>query len=267
MAKGGGKAAALLICAAALAASGATAATRQAAVDFSGMWIVQQGYTAAKLKPAPMLTPEVQAQRQRRQLANANGYYRSLSNMLCQGGGGPALSLMNSPFEIVQGFGRVTFIFETETFNQPRTVYLMEKTQPDNIFPSNNGHSIGHWEGKTLVVDTVAFSGRSSLPGGIPASDQAHIVERLSLSKDGKVLTDVMTMTDPKSLAQPWTTTVKYDRDPSDEELIQVSCEPDLDAIKSLDLPALKDADPEVARLLNAAHPPDPALKVATKPN
>jgi hypothetical protein len=249
-----------VVFAAALTASGASAAPpKGGTVDISGMWIVQSGYTAAKLRPAPVLTPEIQALRQRRQAANANGYYRSLSNMMCQGGGGPALSLMNSPFEILQDFGRVTFIFETETFLQPRTVYLKEKTQPDNIFPSSNGHSIGHWEGKTLVVD--------SFPGGVPASEQAHIVERFSLSKDGKVLTDILTMTDPKSLAQPWTTTVKYDRDPPTEELIQVSCEPDLDAIKALDLPALKDADPEVARMLNASHPADPALKIAAKPN
>ena len=43
----------------------------------------------------------------------------------------------------------------------------------------NNGHSIGHWEGKTLGVDTVGFSGRSSFPGGVNASEQAHMVERL----------------------------------------------------------------------------------------
>jgi len=268
MARDSRNAAALLVCAAALIASGASAAPRKPA-DITGVWMVQQAYyLGAKLEPAPVLTPEAQAQRRRRQAATAKGYVRSLSNMLCEGGGGPALSMIRSPFEIMQGFGRISFIFETESFNQPRTVYLMEKAQPDNIFPSENGHSIGHWEGKTLVVDTVGFSGRSSFPGGVPASEQAHIVERFSLSKDGRTLSDTLTMTDPKNLAQPWTTTLKYDRMPPTEERFEVSCEPDLDAIKTLDMAALKDADPEVARLLDPdTRPTDPALKIAAKPN
>ena len=268
MARDSRNAAALLVCAAALIASGASAAPRTPA-DITGVWMVQQAYyLGARLEPAPVLTPEAQAQRRRRQAATAKGYVRSLSNMLCEGGGGPALSMIRSPFEIMQGFGRISFIFETESFNQPRTVYLMEKAQPDNIFPSENGHSIGRWEGKTLVVDTVGFSGRSSFPGGVPASEQAHIVERFSLSKDGRTLSDTLTMTDPKNLAQPWTTTLKYDRMPPTEERFEVSCEPDLDAIKTLDMAALKDADPEVARLLDPdTRPTDPALKIAAKPN
>lgn len=252
-------------------ASGASAAgPKTAASDaITGVWMVQQAYyLGAKLEPAPVLTAEAAAQRQRRQAATAKGYVRSLSNMLCEGGGGPALSMIRSPFEVMQGFGRISFIFETETFNQPRTVYLREKMQPDNIFPSSNGHSIGHWEGKTLVVDTVGFSGRSSFPGGVNASEQAHIVERFRVSADGKVLSDQITMTDPKTLAEPWTTTLKYDRMPDTEERFEVSCEPDLDAIKTLDFQALKDADPEVARMLNPdTRPTDPALKIAAKPN
>ncbi|MEI9890434.1 MAG: hypothetical protein WDN45_07340 [Caulobacteraceae bacterium] len=133
--------------------------------DITGVWMVQPAYyLGQRLKPDPVLTADVLEQRKRRAAATQAGYVRSVGNMLCQGGGGPALSMMRSPFEVMQGFGRLTFIFETESFNQPRTVYLREKVQPDNIFPSANGHSIGHWEGKTLVVDTVGFDGRSSFP-------------------------------------------------------------------------------------------------------
>lgn len=268
-------AAAVLACTVAVFASGAFAAGQPARPkttiggDITGVWMVQEPYFLGKpLKPAPVLTPEALALRKKRQEATEKGYVRSLSNMMCQGGGGPALSMMRSPFEVMQGFGRVTFIFETENFNQPRTVYLKESRQPDNIFPTANGHSIGHWEGKTLVVDTVGFSGRSSFPGGVNASAQAHIVERFSVSADGKVLSDEITMTDPRSLAQPWTTTLKYNRMADTEERFEVTCEPDLDAIKTLDLPALKDADPEVARLLDPdTRPTDPALKIAAKPN
>jgi hypothetical protein len=263
-------AAAVLACTVAVFASGALAAGRPApGGDITGVWMVQQDYYLGHpLKPAPVLTPAALALRKKRQEATEKGYVRSLSNMLCEGGGGPALSMIRSPFEVMQGFGRISFIFETETFNQPRTVYLKEAAQPDNIFPSNNGHSIGRWEGKTLVVDTIGFSGRSSFPGGIAASDKAHIVERFSLSGDGKVLSDQITMTDPRTLAEPWTTTLKYDRMPDTEERFEVSCEPDLEAVKTLDWQALKDADPEVARLLSPdTRPTDPALKIAAKPN
>jgi hypothetical protein len=253
-------------------ASGAFAARpahgRAAAGDISGVWMVEPAYyLGARLSPQPVLTTQAQEQRRRRAAATAAGYVRSVGNMLCQGGGGPALSMIRSPFEVMQGFGRLTFIFETETFNQPRTVYLNEAAQPDNIFPSANGHSIGRWDGRTLVVDTVGFNGRSSFPGGVPASEKAHIVERLSVSGDGKVLTDEITMTDPASLAEPWTIALKYDRQPDTEERFEVACEPDLEAFKTLDLNALKDADPEVARLIDpSTRPTDPALKIA-KPN
>jgi hypothetical protein len=226
--------------------------------------MVQEPYfLGAPLTPAPVLTPAAQEQRRLRAAAAAKGYVRSVSNMLCQGGGGPILSQYRSPFEVMQGFGRISFIFETENFNQPRTVYLNEKVQPDAIFPGPNGHSIGHWEGRTLVVDTVGFNGRGSFPGGVPASEQAHIVERFSVSRGGKVLTDDLVMTDPVNLAQPWTTALKFDREPATEERIEVVCEPDLDALKTLDLNALKDADPEVAHLVNPeTRPTDPALKI-----
>jgi hypothetical protein len=259
----GGKAAALLL---GCAATGALAApAHKAPGDITGVWMVQPPYyLGAKLSPDPVLTPAAIEQRKRRAVATAKGYVRSAGNMLCEGGGGPALSMMRSPFEVMAGFGRISFIFETESFNQPRTVYLKEKAQPDNIFPSENGHSIGHWEDKTLVVDTVGFSGRSSLPGGVPASEGAHILERFSLSKDGKVLTDAITMTDPVSLAQPWTIALKYDRMANTEERFEVTCEPDLDALKTLDLEALKDVDPLVARLIDPnTRPTDPALKIA----
>ncbi len=170
MARHGRNAAAILACLAAWGLAGGALAQpvhkkTAGGTDITGVWMVQPAYyLGQRLKPDPVLTADVLEQRKRRAAATQAGYVRSVGNMLCQGGGGPALSMMRSPFEVMQGFGRLTFIFETESFNQPRTVYLREKVQPDNIFPSANGHSIGHWEGKTLVVDTVGFDGRSSFP-------------------------------------------------------------------------------------------------------
>ena len=69
-----------------------------------------------------------------------------------------------------------------------RTIYLNMTTHPKGIKPSRAGHSIGKWEGDTLVVDTVGFS-TGFLTMGIKHSDRLHVVERFSLSNGGKTLT------------------------------------------------------------------------------
>ena len=236
-----------------------------AAGDISGVWMAQPAYQhGTPLKPAPALTPAVEALRQRRAAAVAKGYVRSVSNMLCQGRAGPSMSLIRSPIVIMQGFGRLTVIFENETFNQPRTFYLKARTHPQTPFPTRNGHSIARWQGKALVVDTIGYDGRSTWPNDIPASEQGHLVERFSVSADGKVLTDHLVITDPKTFVRPWVLDLKYDRMPDTEERFEVSCEPDLDALKTPDLEALKDADPEIARLVDPnLRATDPALKIA----
>ncbi len=118
-----------------------------------------------------------------------------------------------------------------------------------------------------LVVDTLGFNGRGGFPGGVARSDKAHIVERFKLEESGKVLSDLLTMEDPVNLAKPWTTTMKFDRRPDTEERFEVSCDVDLEALKTVDLKSLKDADPEVARLLDPAERgDDPALQFTPKP-
>ncbi len=230
-----------------------------------GVWMVHPDYQLGKpLQPAPEVTPFVQDMRAKRAAAEKLGYVRSAANMLCLPAGGPQLFQMRSPFEVMEGFGRITFIFETEGSNQPRTVYLGRKEHGDAIYPSFNGHSIGRWEGETLVVDTIGFNGRGTLPNGLPKTTGTHVVERFTVSDDGKTLTDVMTVEDSKTLVKPWTTTLKFNSTSPDDERFEVWCEPDLDAFKTLDLEALKDFDPEVALMLDPnTRASDPALKFA----
>jgi hypothetical protein len=230
-----------------------------------GVWMIrEQYYLGQPLTPKPDLTEAVKAQAAKSAAARAKGYVRSVGNMLCTPSGGPQLFVVRSPFEIFHGFGRITFIFETEGSNQPRTVYLNEPVQPPDIYPSFNGHSIGHWEGGTLVVDTVGFNGRGALLGQVPKSTKTHLVERFTWSSDGKVLSDQITVEDPTTLVTPWTTTLVFDRMANTEERFEVWCEVDLDAFKTVDLEAIKDADPEVARMLDPnERAMDPALKIA----
>lgn len=84
-----------------------------------------------------------------------------------------------------------------------RRIHMDQYSHPDNIVPSYSGHSIGHWEGDTLVVDTIGFE-----PGLLQAptrhSDQLRIVERFSLDPVKMELKREYTATDPVNLAQPY---------------------------------------------------------------
>jgi len=82
--------------------------------------------------------------------------------------------------------------------NIVRTIHLDQDSHPDNLEPSRGGHSIGEWDGDTLVVDTVGFAegyldGRS----GAKHSDQLHIVERVSRGEDSKSLVRTWVGEDP----------------------------------------------------------------------
>ena len=68
------------------------------------------------------------------------------------------------------------------------------------------GHSVGWFEGSTLVIDTIGFQAGVLLPHpGVMNSEDMHIVERLSLSADGSQLTRNYEVTDPRFLAAPIT--------------------------------------------------------------
>lgn len=260
-----GVAAAFVLALAGVPSAQAAGKTGAAHPDIQGMWMVREKYYLGQpLFPKPELSPAARDLAAKHAAAQAKGYVRTVGNMLCLPSGGPQMFVVRSPFEIFEAFGRITLIFETEGSNQPRTIYLNEKTQPKDIYPTFNGHSIGHWEGRTLVVDTVGYNGRGTLLGGVPKSTDTHVVERFSWSKDGKVMTLDITMEDPVWLARPWTTQLVFDRLADTEERFEVWCEPDLDAYKTVDLEAVKDADPEVARLLDPdQRATDPALKIA----
>jgi hypothetical protein len=81
-----------------------------------------------------------------------------------------------------------TIVIEYGQFGLKRTIYLNVKEHPKTIKPNRAGHSIGNWEGDTLVVDTTGF-----LPGVLNApvrhSDKLHVVERFSLDPKTMALT------------------------------------------------------------------------------
>jgi hypothetical protein len=103
----------------------------------------------------------------------------------------------------------VIFI-RNERFNAERVVYMDGRDHPERGERTNLGHSIGHWEGDTLVVDTALFADhRAPISGqqgneGVPAGAQKRVVERYRLSDDGTYIDIEFQVEDPEYLAEPF---------------------------------------------------------------
>ena len=105
--------------------------------------------------------------------------------------------------------GRVTMLGEVDS-NRMRQIYTDGRSHPEDPDLTMHGHSIGHWDGDVLVVDTIGGRAQAyiaiSEAAGIPNNGDMHIVERLSLAKPN-VLRDELEITAPKVLTAPWQTT------------------------------------------------------------
>ena len=78
-----------------------------------------------------------------------------------------------------------------------RTVHMNMKAHPPTIAPSRAGHSIGRWDGDTLVVDTVGFA-PGTLAGSLPHSSKLHVIERFTLNPATLELTRDIVAEDPE---------------------------------------------------------------------
>lgn len=122
--------------------------------------------------------------------------------------------ITHNAFEILFTPGRVTILGEGDG-NRLRRIYTDGRPHPADPDPSFHGHSIGHWENDTLVVDTVAVLPQAYLAVneavGVPNNGDMHIVERLHLL-GADTLADDLEIASDKLLSKPWHTTRKYYR-------------------------------------------------------
>ncbi len=103
----------------------------------------------------------------------------------------------NNNVQIVQSPGYVVIF--NEMIHNARIVPT--DGRPHGTLPMWTGDSRGHWEGDTLVVDTINFKGPTSLPG---STAQTHLMERFTRADAGTVNYE-FTVTDPTAYTQPWT--------------------------------------------------------------
>ena len=95
-------------------------------------------------------------------------------------------------------------VFRSEWFDEVRTIHMDGREHPDPSERFVTGHSIGWWEGDTLVVDTRNFEDhRSPYQIGVPSGGQKHVVERYRLTEDGTHIDLEFVLDDPEFLAEP----------------------------------------------------------------
>jgi hypothetical protein len=123
----------------------------------------------------------------------------------CKPGAGP--SFFNAPgFEIVDVPELKTiFILNIAGAHSWRPIYMDGRPHPkgDDLRPTYLGHSIGRWEGETLVIDTVGFNEKQWLQGAYPSTEKLHLIERIS-RPNLTTLSYEATIDDPGAYTKPW---------------------------------------------------------------
>jgi len=181
-----------------------TAAT---ASDLSGIWVPEGG--------APLLSPEGLPLTDKGKTALAAfDPQRHDSTRFCMPYGTPRNILSTAPYpiQILERPEQITIIFDR--LGDVRRLFMDGRDHPLDPWPTWLGHSTARWEGRTLVIDTVAMTHESILTDtGLPHSEQMRVSERLSFI-DRDRFQDEITITDPVMYEKPFTVVRTFRRAP-----------------------------------------------------
>jgi hypothetical protein len=130
----------------------------------------------------------------------------------CVPDGLPRVLATPYPFEIIQAPpGQITMIHE---LNHQVRVIAMDKPLPSDKelipYPYYNGHSVGRFEGDTLVIESAGFNEKTFVDAtGVPHTDELHTVERVRRTSPTE-LEDVVTIHDPEYYSRDWAARFTY---------------------------------------------------------
>jgi Carboxypeptidase regulatory-like domain len=189
---------------------GPTPRARDGRPDLTGMW---NGSEDPKKEEAAALPWAVAIQKER----IANDFKESPSKYCMPGEVFPS-----SPF--LYKFVHTPTLLVQLAEDEPayRQIFMDGRKHPENLDPTWKGHSIGRWEGDTLVVDTVGFNDRGWLTDGFPHTEKMHIVERYRRPDVAHLILDI-TIEDPGTFTKPWNLHMNWELAPG-EELIEYIC-------------------------------------------
>jgi hypothetical protein len=153
--------------------------------------------------------------------------------VMCKPGGGP--SFFNAPgFEIVEAPElKSIFILNIAGSHSWRVIHMDGRPHPTGaaLRPTYLGHSVGRWDGDTLVIDSVGFNEKQWMVGSYPTTEKLHLTERIS-RPNLKTLSYEATIDDPGAYTAPWT--VRWTITPAtasswlaDAEIFEYICQDD----------------------------------------
>ena len=190
--------------------------------DISGYW--ELSFDSRKIPPADLAPGVTKTILEEKAAADAHAI------RYCNLVGTPSVMDPGRPLDIRQGTREV--IITADVNASPRHIYLdrAKHISADQFDTTSNGDSIGHWDGDTLVVDTVGFDpkrGLVQIPGGGFRTADSHLTERYRLLEDGSVLSVVFTWEDAKVFRTPHTYEFRYYRMPRQYEPVPaLKCDP-----------------------------------------
>jgi hypothetical protein len=197
------------------------------ATDFSGRWELRfQDYGSFYSDWADLELTEKGA-------AASSAYDVRLDSPVAQCVAPPLPSILVAPYLNEIEIRGDAIVIRNERFNAERIIYTDGRGHPENGPRTNQGHSIGHWEGDTLVVDTALFADhRAPISGqqgneGVPSGAQKHAIERIRLSDDRTRLVFDWVVEDPEFLAEPFAGHVEWYYSPQ-FEMLGFGCDPEI---------------------------------------
>src|ERR1700681_1658064 len=178
--------------------------------DWSGVWNPKITDQDAQIKTNPTPWNEVAAKKIEFMFAEEKAGRPKLIFAYCLPEAHPSWMLItHNAMEILYSPGRVTMLGESDG-NRLRRIYTDGRAHPDVPDPSFHGHSIGHWEGDTLVIDTVHILPQVPLAvseaAGVPNNGDMHVIERIHLAEKD-VMHDDLEIFAPHVLTASWKTT------------------------------------------------------------
>jgi hypothetical protein len=190
--------------------------------DWAGIWTLDFPKRGDPPAEVPSLTPTAAAELKVLQGEEAKNQEPPTESANCLPPGMPTIMFQPYDVEFLFTPGRVTII--QEAYMQVRRVFTDGRGHPADLDPTFNGHSIGHWEGDTLVIDTAGLGHKTPLGyNRLDHGPHLHTVERIHLLSPDKMV-DEMTLIDPDVLAKPWHTVHTFTRH-RDLDQLEFICE------------------------------------------
>lgn len=160
---------------------------------------------------------------------------------LCRPHGVPYILQINDTVQFLQSPTVFAILYAREM--RTRRIH-MNVAHPNGLAPSIYGHSIGHWDGDTLVIDTIGLTDDTWTDKlGTPHTDQLHVVERYRKISEDEIRVD-LAVEDPGAFTTPWSAYVTYSRTAANY-VEQVCAENNINTLTGLPQDIPMDATPD----------------------